>query len=375
MSNQDIIISNNSKIRSLIHKTNMMPHTYMTGRSGIVSDLFECAMSYYNYKDYISFTYSGKGTLFDDDFDSSNPLIDCSSMIQAWLMGIPYNYSKYTGYFNVQFYDYGMTFPANPYASSRPNRYYANELAHYFYDNGYSFTPENGDYSNIQPGDIVFMSFENKSGDNFHENAFMKIDHCSLVMGWKDSTHLTCLHTTQDQTISFYDIRVSATSGDPYSENQYNNSIVLVARPPLGKVKDIQRTPIAYNLNEFTTTSSTSGLLAEMNSLNLDVNKPYTVVAHVENAYDYGSNSILTNYVGLRGSFDEYGIEAYTLTSWIYNDQPQDNIYYLHFIMDESRAGIGIDTLKLYVLNTSVAGHKFKGMYLYEGFVRPKIAF
>ena len=379
MSYQDTILSNNTHIRDVLHNANLLPHGYGIDVAGAVRDLFQCALSYYNNKDRLTFTYSGKGTMLDNDYDANNHLIDCSSMVQAWLMGVPYEHSRYcTNGINMRTYSYGMTFPINPYDSSRPNRYYANELAHYFYDQGYSFTPTNGDYSGIQPGDIIFMSFENKAGNEFHENAFMKIDHCSLVVGWKDNTHLTCLHTTSDQTISFYDIRVVASASDQNSVNQYNNSIVLVARPPIVQTFDVERTPIAYTTEEFTTTSETSGLLATINlGDTLLENTAYTVVAYVENSYDHGDNPVITNYVGLRGETqDEDGVsflDPYTIASWIHNKTPDDHIYYMHFVIPHM--DIPPNILKLYVLNTSVAGHKFKGMYLYEGLVRPVVGF
>lgn len=337
---------------------------------GVVRDIFRCAITYYNNKDSVAFTYSGKGTLFDNDFDPGNPLIDCSSMMQAWITGVPYENSKYVSSENTPSFLYAITLPDNPYSPDRPGRYYANELAHYFYDNGYAFVPKE-DYSDIRPGDIIFMSFDTKAGNAFHENAFLKIDHCSLVVGFKDSTHLTCLHTTSDQIVSMYDIRTESSIHDPNSDNQYNDSIVLVARPPFNATEPVRSEPIVKYDNEFISTSTTNGLLATINipADTIVGNMSYTAVVYVDNAYEHGDAIINNNYVGLRGTYDG---SDHTIASWMYNIPPDNNVYYIHFVTNELDHGIyQPETLKVYVLNTTVSGHVFKGFRLYEGLVRP----
>lgn len=60
----------------------------------------------------------------------------------------------------------------------------------------------------------------------------MKIDHCLLVLGYKDPTHLICLHTSELYTLNFYDVCVLPSEYDSTSSNGYNNGIKLVARLP-----------------------------------------------------------------------------------------------------------------------------------------------
>lgn len=334
----------------------------------VVRDLFRCAMTYVNHKDELIFTSSGSGTMIDDDFSIDNPLIDCSSMIQAWIEGIPYEYSKYNGLEkNIKHFRYGMPLPPNPYDENRPNRYYANELARYLYDQGYTFAP-NADYSNISAGDIIFVSFANRVGQDFHDNAFMNIDHCLLVVGFKDDAHLTCLHTSESSVLRFYDVCVREVSYDSTSNNSYNDAIVLVGRIPYHHTNSISGEPILSDTEEFTTTSTSSGKIKDIALTSpLKTNTPYTAVIHLENAFDQ-SVSAATNYLGLRASY-ESGNADETIASWQYNKYPDDNVYYLRFVTGDDP----IAKLMVYVLNNTVAGHNFKYLYLYEGFVNPTI--
>lgn len=380
---QFVLTQTASEVQSAINKALSSPPSRGNPSApippGIVMDLFECAMTYYNMRNSFEFTYSGKGTMYDDDFVFESPMADCSSLMQAWITGVPYHTSKYANNSdNIPYYGYGITLPDNPYNSEKPARYYANELARYFYEQGYCFIP-NSDCSNIMPGDIIFMSFANKAGNEFHENAFMKIDHCSLVVGYKDRTHLTCLHTTLDQTISFYDVRVKESAVDPNSANQYNDSVVLVARLPFAYGEAKGGSLVASTKDHFTSTSEANGLLCTMPiEGGLKADTPYTLVTYVDNAFQHGDDSVVaSNYVGVRGvNSDEASGVNYTISSWMYNSAPKSNVYYFNFIVGSSDVGVWIpDILKIYVLNNTVKGHVFKGAYLYEGFVRPSVNF
>lgn len=331
-----------------------------------VRDIFRCAMTYTNNKDSFSFTSSGNGTLFDADFSASSPKIDCSSFTMAWIMGIPYEYSKYAGKDNIKHYGYGIDLPANPYATDRPNRYYTHELAHYFNDRGWSFKP-NSNYSNIAPGDIIFVSFASRDEQSeFHDTAYMKIDHCLLVLGYKDATHLTCLHTSASYTLNFYDVPVLPSDYDSTSKNSYNHAIKLVARLPFKRSCGLTQTPVVTDATAKTTTSTTNGLLATLTlSSPLKKNTPYTLIAHVENAFPQETPSS-NNYFGIRASFQSGASDA-TINSWQRNVYPKDNLYRCYFVVEDDP----ITKLKLYILNTSVAGHHYKFCGLFEGLVAP----
>lgn len=330
-----------------------------------VRDIFRCAMTYTNNKDSFAYTSSGSGTLFDADFSASAPKIDCSSLMMAWIMGIPYEYSKYAGKDNIKHYGYGLDLPANPYASDRPNRYYTHELAHYFNEQGWCFKP-NENYSNIAPGDIIFVSFASGDGQSeFHDSAYMQIDHCLLVLGYKDATHLTCLHTSASYTLNFFDVPILPSNYDSTSTSNYNDAIKLVARLPFRRSCGIVQTPVVTDATE-KTTSTTNGLLATLTlSSPLKKNTPYTLVAHVENAATQTAPSS-SNYFGIRASYSSGASDA-TIFSWQRNVNPKDNLYRCYFSVEDDP----ITQLKLYVLSTNVAGHKYKFCGLFEGLVAP----
>lgn len=330
----------------------------------VVSEIMCCATSYLNNKDNFTFTSSGQGTLFDDDFNTSSPKIDCSSLMMAWVMGIPYEWSKYVGKDNIKHYDYGIKLPINPYASDRPNRYYTHELAHYFDEQGWCFIPDEN-YSDIAPGDIIFVSFKSRDGKyDFHDNAYMKIDHCSLVLGYKDPTHLICLHTSEKYTLNFYDVCVLPSEYDSTSSNGYNNAIKLVARLPF-KSGYINEKPIFIDShNPVTTTNKSNGFLRTITlDEPLKTNTTYTLITNVENAFPQEKPS-KNNYFGIRASYTD-GTADETIFSWALNAYPQDNLYRCRFVTGDKE----ISKLKLYVLSCTVAGHKYNYSMLYEGSV------
>ena len=329
-----------------------------------VVDIFRCAMTYVNNKSGLTYTDAGSGTLFDSDYSADAPKIDCSSAVTAWVRGIPYEWSKYAGKGNTKHYGYGLDLPPNPYAADRPDRYYSHELARYFQSCGWCFKPDSS-YSNIAPGDIIFVSFANRDGTyDFHDTAYMKIDHCLLVLGYKDSTHLTCLHATEANTLSFFDVPTLPSEYDETSTSSYNNAIKLVARLPFKSSGTISPHPVITDSTEATTTSSSNSNLATLTlSTPLKKHVPYTLIAYVENAFIQAKPST-NNYFGIRASYSD-GASDSTIFSWMRNEYPSDNLYRCTFVPESDK----INKLKLYVLTTTVAGHKYKYCGLYEGAV------
>lgn len=230
-------------------------------------------------------------------------------------------------------------------------------------DKGYCFKP-NKDYSNIAPGDIIFVSFKTRDGSSFHDNAYLKIDHCLLVLGFKDKTHLTCLHTSEQSTMRFYDVCVSQSPYDSSSKNSYNDGIVLVGRIPYQACGVLGSIPVCSNYDNVTTSSTSNGFLKTI-TLNetLKTNSTYTAIIDVQNAYKQTQPST-SNYVGLRASF-ESGADDETIVSWQYNQYPENNIYYMKFVTGNDP----IKALKIYVLNNTVSGHVYNSFQLYEGVV------
>lgn len=140
---------------------------------GAVNQLMQTAMSYYRNNPLL--TYGNFHTLFNDDSGATPEgyEIDCSSFLQACFMGISFENSKYLNYKNYQ-NNARMIFPDSA-LDPEEGRMLANDLAEYAYNNGwlYECLP---DYSNVQEGDIVFLS--NRTDDIYFEN----IGHCQLAM-------------------------------------------------------------------------------------------------------------------------------------------------------------------------------------------------
>ena len=352
-----------AEIASTVVKSQNSGESEPVDASAVV-DIFRCAMTYVNNKSGLTYTDAGSGTLFDSDYSADAPKIDCSSAVTAWVRGIPYEWSKYAGKGNTKHYGYGLDLPPNPYAADRPDRYYSHELARYFQSCGWCFKPDSS-YSNIAPGDIIFVSFANRDGTyDFHDTAYMKIDHCLLVLGYKDATHLTCLHSNETSTLGFFDVPLLPSEYDETSTSSYNNAIKLVARLPFKSSGAISPHPVITDSTEATTTSSSNSNLATLTlSSPLKKNVPYTLIAYVENAFIQAKPST-NNYFGIRASYSD-GASDSTIFSWVRNEYPSDNLYRCTFVPESDK----INKLKLYVLTTTVAGHKYKYCGLYEGAV------
>ena len=144
--------------------------------------------------------------------------LDCSSFQNLLIRGVTFENSRYAGKENVE--DPLFFGKFNPYEYRL-----ANTMAKWLYDNGYTFKPA-ADFSNIEPGDLVFYSWPDTTGE-FHENAFMHIDHVAMFLQKKnDSTYQTIQYEEYTPNF-FYDV------GEGYM-----NDAVLVARLPFQMVEN-----------------------------------------------------------------------------------------------------------------------------------------
>ena len=151
--------------------------------------------------------------------------IDCSSFLKLVLGGVAYENSKYAADANTPVEGFGIQFPDNPYRNTwGADRYLANDLAHYAYDQGVAFLP-NADASNIQPGDVVFLSTKDTDG------YFMDITHAGIFVEYKGQEVLYIFHCGNNEGTDNELIRY--TTIDLNGENVYNDSLVLIARFPV----------------------------------------------------------------------------------------------------------------------------------------------
>ncbi len=145
--------------------------------------------------------------------------LDCSSFQNLLIRGVTFDNSKYAGKAdNVPdplFFD-----KFNPYECRN-----ANTMAKWLYENGYTFEPA-ADFSNIEPGDLVFYSWPETTGD-FHENAFMHIDHVAMFLQKKNDTRYQTIQYEQYTPNFFYDV-----------DEEYMSDAVLVARLPFPMIEN-----------------------------------------------------------------------------------------------------------------------------------------
>lgn len=145
--------------------------------------------------------------------------LDCSSFQNLLIRGVTFENSRYAG--NAENKEDAMFFNKfDPYEYRL-----ANTMAKWLYDNGYTFKPA-PDFSNIEPGDLVFYSWDDTTGE-FHENAFMHIDHVAMFLQKKNDTVYQTIQYEEETPSFFFDVG-----------NGYMSCAVLVARLPFPMVEN-----------------------------------------------------------------------------------------------------------------------------------------
>lgn len=174
------------------------------------------------YNDKFSVLYYGnEKTAYDAECEAIDGKfqIDCSSFIHLLINGVTFENSRYNGNeentVDAKFFN----------GVDGMNCRYANQMAEYLFTHGYTFVP-NADFSNIEPGDILFFSFPDETGE-FHDNAFMKIDHVAMF--------LTKYNENYYQTIQYHEEHKDFVL--PVGD-EYMNACVLVARVPFGNISN-----------------------------------------------------------------------------------------------------------------------------------------
>lgn len=145
--------------------------------------------------------------------------LDCSSFQNLLIRGVTFENSRYAG--NAENIENPLFFNKfDPYEFRL-----ANTMAKWLYDNGYTFQPA-PDFSNIEAGDLVFYSWSETTGE-FHENAFMHIDHVAMFLQKKNDTVYQTIQYEEYTPNFFYDAGES-----------YMSAAVLVARLPFPMVEN-----------------------------------------------------------------------------------------------------------------------------------------
>lgn len=170
------------------------------------------------------------GNIYTPFNASTTNHIDCSSFVQLSLYGIPYETSRYASAddSNTARYDFGLSLPDNPYSNTYgPERYLANQLAKYAFDNDFGYYP-NADATNLQPGDVVFFS-TNKNNEDY----FLNITHTAIFVERQEDDLIFVLHGNSYDVANYYQIRLSSPLTPAGSNNPYKDALVFAARFPI----------------------------------------------------------------------------------------------------------------------------------------------
>ena len=208
---------------------------------GIINQILSVCKSYTDNFDKI--VYGNTYTAWDDTVQTANGKyeLDCSSFISLLIHGVKFHNSRYNGkddnygsplfFHGIDSYEYRL----------------ANQIAKFCVENGYTFEP-NEDFSNIRAGDLVFYSwkgFETNPEDytqaqiDFHNNAFMKIDHVAMYLDQKNDSIYQTIQFEKYTPNFFYDV-----------DYEYMSQSVLVARLPFANVENYDNKNIIVNGNK-----------------------------------------------------------------------------------------------------------------------------
>ena len=171
--------------------------------------------------------------------------LDCSSFQNLLIRGVTFENSRYGGGDNKE----------NPLFFNKFDPYefrVANAMAKWLYDNGYTFAP-NADFSNIEPGDLVFYSWPETTGE-FHENAFMHIDHVAMFLQKKNDSKYQTIQYERYTPNFFYDVN-----------EEYMSDAVLVARLPFPMVESPNENIVADSHKISAIIGSTKFIVSEQN--------------------------------------------------------------------------------------------------------------
>ena len=207
---------------------------------GIINQIMSVCKTYTDNFDKI--TYGNRYTAWDETVQTVDGKyeLDCSSFINLLIHGVTFYRSRYNGKDD----NYGSSLFFQGIDSYKYRL--ANQIAKYCVENGYAFVPNSLD--EIRAGDLVFYSwkgFETNPEDytqaqiDFHNNAFMKIDHVAMYLDRKnDSFHQTIQFEKYTPNF-FYDVN-----------HEYMSQSVLVARLPFANVENYDDKNMIVNGNK-----------------------------------------------------------------------------------------------------------------------------
>lgn len=246
--------------------------------NGAVTNMFDVLMTYYHKSDIV---YDNFKTPFNTnavEVSAGKHGLDCSSLVQLCLMGVPYENTRWFNDKNVPTsgYYFGDDLIINPEAD-RPYGMLSDDMCKWFVEHGYYF--ETDDPTQLKPGDVVFMTFDDTSPNYKH------VTHCNIFVSYQAITdEIWCIGAG-----NVTDARPFVVSRESYKRTSV--SFVGFGRLPLpdcmfnakNLLAEHQKQIKAVNIQLSSTTHvMDAGRIKTPNSL--EVNKVYTLVAKIKNA-------------------------------------------------------------------------------------------
>lgn len=269
----------NAKVDEIPKKISEYPKYPMCQNSnGAVTNLFDVLMTYYH-NDNIE--YGNFKTPFNTDtsaLPSGKRALDCSSLVQLCLMGVPYENTRWFNDKNVPTsgYYFGDDLIIDPEAD-RPYGMLSDDMCKWFVEHGYYF--ETNDPTQLRPGDVVFMTFDTNSPNYKH------VTHCNIFVSYQAITDdLWGIGASNTN-----DARPFVVSRESYKRT--GQSVVGFGRLPLPDCEFNAKNLVAEQqpqLKEVTVNLSSTSHVVDAGRIRtpntLVKNKMYTLVAKIKNA-------------------------------------------------------------------------------------------
>lgn len=262
---------------------------------GIVTQILDICQTYTDNFDKLA--YGNAYTAWDNEVKTVNGRyqLDCSSFISLLIHGVTFYSSRYNGRADNQ---------GSPLFFQGIDSYqyrYANEIAKFGVENGYAFEP-NADFSNIRAGDLVFFRWNELegAGDEFHENAFMRIDHVAMYLDRKNETYHQTIQYEQNTPQFLFNV-----------SNEYMEQCVLVVRIPFAHVNDRDTKNLIVNGNAVKVCEDAMEVGTYYLNKKLVKGKIYSLTINgkvdTENSYfvlhDMQGNTLCSDYGRTNGSY------------------------------------------------------------------------
>ena len=246
--------------------------------NGAVTNMFDVLMTYYHKSDIVYDNFKTPFNTNTGEVSAGKHGLDCSSLVQLCLMGVPYENSRWFNNKNAPTsgYYFGDDLIINPEAD-RPYGMLSDDMCKWFVEHGYYF--ETDDPTQLRPGDVVFMTFDDTSPNYKH------VTHCNIFVSYQAITdEMWCIGASTTS-----DARPFVVSRESYKRT--SPSFVGFGRLPLPDCEFNAKNLLAEHQEQIKNVSvqlSSTTHVMDAGRIrapySLEKNKVYTLVAKIKNA-------------------------------------------------------------------------------------------